>query len=420
MDDSSRLPFVQQRNTVVQSAVNGRRVTIRIVFVDDELNILEAMRRAFHCMRGEWSMEFLPSGAAALESLAIMPADVIVSDMRMPGMDGWQLLAEIKRLYPQTVRLVLSGQADPTSVMRAVGTAQRYLAKPCASEAVKAAIAQSQMLRQLLSSDRLAQLVGSVGMLPSAPTAFQNILTCLQDPAASLGDVARIIGRDVAMTANIMKLVNSAFFGSRRPVVSAERAVAYLGMDTIGALVLGHSVFKGGAASGIAGFNLDQLWQHSLQTGSAARAIALAENFSNEEADEAFLAGVLHDIGKVVFATRAAAVPNEPSAGEDIMATMEAHHAEVGAYLLGLWGFPNSIVEAVAFHHAPSRASEKCLTLSGIVHIADRLVHLRCDNCAGQNDPVLEPGYLESLGLDGSAPRWSAALNPVDSELAVA
>src|ERR1700691_3210167 len=198
-------------------------MTIRIVFVDDEVNILDAMRRAFHCMRGGGSMEFVPSGPAALASLAIIPADVIVSDMRMPGMDGWQLLAEVKKLYPQTVRLVLSGQADSTSVMRAVGTAQRYLAKPCASEAIKAAIAQTQTLRQLLSSDRLAQLVGAVGMLPSAPTVFQNILTCLKEPAASLGDVARIIGRDVAMTANINKLVNSEIFGSRRPVVSAGR-----------------------------------------------------------------------------------------------------------------------------------------------------------------------------------------------------
>jgi len=365
-------------------------------------------------------MQFLPSGAAALESMAITPVDVIVSDMRMPGMDGWQLLAEVKKLHPQTVRLVLSGQADPTSVMRAIGTAQRYLAKPCASEAVKAAIAQTQMLRQLLRSDRLAQLVGAVGMLPSAPTAFQNILTCLQDPAASLGDAARIIGRDVAMTANIMKLVNSAFFGSRRPIVSAERAVAYLGMDTIGALVLGHSVFKGGAATGIVGFNWDQLWQHSLQTGSAARALALAENFSHGEADEAFLAGVLHDVGKVVFATRAVVVPNELSVGEDTVATMDGHHAEVGAYLLGLWGFPDSIVEAVAFHHAPSLASGERLTLSGIVHIADRLVHQRCADCPGANDPGLETGYLEGLGLEDSAVRWSAALDVVDTELAVA
>ena len=395
-------------------------MTLRILFVDDEVNILEGMRRAFHSMRGEWSMEFLPSGTAALASLAIMPADVIVSDMRMPGMDGWQLLAEVKRLYPQTVRLVLSGQADATSVMRAVGTAQRYLAKPCANEAVKAAIAQTQMLRQLLSSDRLAQLVGAVGMLPSAPTAFQDLLACLQDPAASLGDAARIIGRDVAMTANIMKLVNSAFFGSRRPIVSAERAVAYLGMDTIGALVLGHSVFKGGAATGVAGFDLEKLWQHSLQTGSAARAIAFAENLSTSEADEAFLAGVLHDVGKIVFATRAAAVSNVPAAGDDVIAKMEVHHPEVGAYLLGLWGFPNSIVEAVAFHHTPSLVSEKCLTLPGIVHIADRLVHQRCGSSADQIDLGLEPGYLESLRLDGSTPRWWAALAAADSELAVA
>jgi putative nucleotidyltransferase with HDIG domain len=395
-------------------------MTIRIVFVDDEVNILEGMRRAFHGMRGEWSMEFLPSGAAALGSLAITPADVIVSDMRMPGMDGWQLLAEVKKLYPQTVRLVLSGHADHNSVMRAVGTAQRYLAKPCASEAVKDAIAQTQMLRQLLSSNRLASLVGAVGMLPSAPVAFQDILTCVQDPAASLGDVAKIIGRDVAMTANIMKLVNSAFFGSRRPVVSAERAVAYLGMDTIGALVLGHSVFKGGATIGIVGFNMEHLWQHSLQTGSAARAVALAESFSNVEADEAFLAGVLHDVGKVVFATRAPAAPNESSGAEDIMTTMDLHHAEVGAYLLGLWGFPNSIVEAVAFHHTPSLVSKTRLTLPGVVHIADRLVHIRCDDLPGQNDPGLEPGYLEGMGLEGSASKWSAAVEAVDCELAVA
>src|ERR1700722_7863704 len=200
-------------------------MSTRIVFVDDELNILQAMGRSFHSMRNEWNMEFLSSGARALESLANAPADVIVSDMRMPGMDGWQLLAEVKRLYPQTVRLVLSGQADANSVMRTVGTAQLYLAKPCESEAVQAPIEQTQMLRQLLSSDRLAALVGSVGMLPSAPVVFQDILACLQDPEASLADAARIIGRDAAMTANIMKLVNSAFFGSRRPIMTAERAV---------------------------------------------------------------------------------------------------------------------------------------------------------------------------------------------------
>jgi HD-like signal output (HDOD) protein len=392
-------------------------MSTRIVFVDDELNILQAMGRSFHGMRNEWNMEFLSSGAAALESLAKAPADVIVSDMRMPGMDGWQLLAEVKKLYPQTVRLVLSGHADPSSVMRAVGTAQLYLAKPCESGSLKAAIVQTQMLRQLLSSDRLALLVGEVGMLPSAPTAFQEILTCLQNPAASLTDASQIIGRDVAMTANIMKLVNSAFFGSRRPITTIDRAVAYLGMDTLGALVLGHSVFQSGVATGIDGFSLEELWLHTEQTAAAARAIALSENLSVARADEAFLAGVLHDVGKVVFATKAAALPNETL---DVVAQMEAHHAEVGAYLLGLWGFPNSIVEAVAFHHTPNRASEKGVGLSGIVHVADRLVHLRSEHRSTSIDTGLQPGYLEGLGLEHCLPKWSAAVESLDDRMAAA
>ena len=254
-------------------------------------------------------------------------------------------------------------------------------------------------------------------MLPSAPTAFQEILQCLQNPAASLTDAAQIIGRDVAMTANIMKLVNSAFFGSRRPSTTIDRAVAYLGMDTLGALVLGHSVFQSGVATGIDGFSLEELWQHTEQTAAAARAIALSENLSVARADEAFLAGVLHDVGKVVFATKAAALPHDTT---DVAAQMEAHHAEVGAYLLGLWGFPNSIVEAVAFHHTPSRASEKGLGLSGIVHVADRLVHLRSENRSASIDTGLQPGYLESLGLEHCLPKWSAVLQSLDDRKAAA
>jgi DNA-binding NtrC family response regulator len=132
---------------------------LRIVFVDDEVSALQAMQRALHGMKAEWSRVFASSGAAALDELAKTSADVIVSGMRMPGMDGWQLLREVKKLYPQMVRLVLSGHADPSSIMRTVGVAHQYLAKPCESEAHKAAISQAHMLRHLLSSARLAQLV---------------------------------------------------------------------------------------------------------------------------------------------------------------------------------------------------------------------------------------------------------------------
>jgi putative nucleotidyltransferase with HDIG domain len=388
---------------------------MRIVFVDDEASALQAMQRALHDMRTEWSMVFASSGAAALDELAKTPADVVVSDMRMPGMDGWQLLREVKKLHPQTVRLVLSGHADPTSIMRTVGVAHQYLAKPCERAALKAAISQTHMLRLLLGSARLAQLVGHVEMLPSAPKAFQEILGCLQQPAASVADAARIIGRDAAMTANVMKLVNSAFFGSRQPVTTANRAVAYLGLDTLGTLVLGHSVFKSGVTTGIAEFSLERLWRHSLDTALAARTVALYEKLSLARAEEAFLAGMLHDVGKVVFATRPAATDDPAASADEAAAQMEAHHAEVGAYLLGLWGFPNSIVEAVAFHHSPGETAEEGLNLPRLIHIADRLVHQRQAEYAGSFERCLEPELLETLDLVDRWPEWLAALDSLDA-----
>jgi putative nucleotidyltransferase with HDIG domain len=378
---------------------------IRVLFVDDEPNVLHAMRRSLHCMRNEWVMEFVLGGVEALESLEAMAADVIVTDMRMPGMDGWQLLTEVKKRHPQTVRLILSGHAEATSIMRAVGIAHQYLAKPCEAAAVKLAISQTQKLRHLVQSDHLAALVGRVGMLPSEPRAFQELVQCLQEPSASLGDAARIIGRDVAMTANIMKIVNSAFFGARQPIVSTSRAVAYLGLDTLGALVLGHSVFKTDGKPAQAGFTSERLWTHSLQTAMAARVIAQCEAMPPPDVEKVFLAGFLHDVGKIVLAAGSAS-------------EMREHHAAVGAYLLALWGFPNPIVEAVAYHHVPSQASGGALGLTGVVHAADYLMHERETRLIGAIEPVLEEGFLESLGLSNRLEKWRSALNNVTQEQA--
>jgi putative nucleotidyltransferase with HDIG domain len=390
---------------------------IRIVFVDDDVNVLEAMQRTMRLMRHEWSMEFVSSGSEALESLAKAPADVIVTDMCMPGMDGWQLLAEVKTLYPQTVRLVLSGHADPGAIMRLVGTAHQYIAKPGETATLKAAIAQTQLLKRLLSSDRLAALVGSVGTLPSCPKAFQEISACLRQPNASATDAARIIGRDAAMTANLMKLVNSAFFGSRRPILSVERALAYLGLDTVAALALGHSLFQNGGSSPPGGANLESLWQHSLQTAMAARAIALVEKLPTARVEEAFLAGMLHDIGRVVYATLSASRPGQPaSSNEDTVEQVNRHHAEVGAYLLGLWGFPSHIVAAVALHHTPIHRADSGFDLTVLINIADRLSHARGAKSLGAVELGIEPGLLESLGLENHLPQWLSALAVLDSE----
>jgi putative nucleotidyltransferase with HDIG domain len=388
---------------------------IRVLFVDDEINVLQGMRRSMQDMQKEWSMEFASSGAAALDSLAKTPADVILSDMRMPGMDGWQLLSEVKKRHPQMLRLVLSGPTDPSCIMRSIGAAHEILPKPCDSAALKAVISRANMLKQLLGSERLAKLLARLGVLPRPPKVFNDMLTYLQLPLPSVPDAARIMSDDAPLTANVVKLANSAFFGSRQPIITAARAAAYLGPDILGALVLGLGVFKSGAPSGIQGFSLERLWRHSLETAIAARTVARSEKLSPAQADEAFVAGMLHDVGKVVFAARPAAATNDPiSAGTHATAQMEAHHAEVGACLLASWGFPNSIVEAVAFHHTPGQAVCSGLCLTKLVHIADRLVHQRRAEYSGPFERGLEAELLAKLKLTERWPEWLAALDSFD------
>jgi putative nucleotidyltransferase with HDIG domain len=178
---------------------------------------------------------------------------------------------------------------------------------------------------------------------------------------------------------------------------------------------LGHGVFKSGLPTGVVGFSLERLWAHSLSTAMAARTIALHEKFSSAESEKAFLAGVLHDVGKIVFATRTIQSSGiVANVGEDA-ALMQVHHAEVGAYLLGLWGFPNSIVEAVAYHHVPSLAGVERLSLAGLVHIANYLAH-RGSLMPGAIEPTLEAGFLESRGLVERLAGWQAALDKLELE----
>jgi HD-like signal output (HDOD) protein len=384
---------------------------INIVFVDDETNILEGLRRSMYCMRGEWKMRFECSGSAALQTLAAEPADVIVSDMRMPNMDGSQLMAEVMRRYPGIVRFILSGQAEQESLIRATRTTHRYLSKPCDAATLKSSIQRTMILRELLTSDRLAGIVGSVDALPSAPKTYQQLVACLRDPDAPTSQLVSIIRHDVAMTAKVLKLANSGFFGLREPVQTVERALSFVGADSIATLVLGEELFEMKTPISLPEFSLDQLSRHSFLTAAWARAIALCEHLPANVADAAFLTGVLHDLGRLVFATRTP--PSRLSQrAEWVMETrlqMDAFHAEVGGYLLGLWGFPDAIVEAIVWHHAPSRCMDSGLGLCGILHISDCLAHER-EASGPRVAPGAEAGYLESLNLADHLPKWRDVL----------
>src|SRR5256885_11774657 len=130
-----------------------REKMIRILFVDDEPKVTEGLHRMLRSMRREWEMTFATSGAEALEKLSAKPFDVVVSDMRMPGMDGCQLLTEVMRRHPQVVRIILSGYSDKETIMRSIGLAHHYLSKPCDAETLKETIRRACDLRDQLEEE---------------------------------------------------------------------------------------------------------------------------------------------------------------------------------------------------------------------------------------------------------------------------
>lgn len=334
-----------------------------VLFVDDDPSVLSGLRRMTHTMRSQWRMTFVADGDAALVALDGDPADVMVVDMRMRGMDGATLLAEVRRRWPQTVRIVLSGFSDQGAALRSIPVAHRFLAKPCDPATLLATVQSGYDLRARLSRPELRSVVGGLGSLPSAPRSYAAITDALGQPDVCLEAVASIIERDASSSAKLLQLVNSAFFGLARNVSRVRDAVAYLGISRVRDVVLAAEVadmFRC-TTPGLASIAQD-VNEYSVAIAGAAREWA-----DPKHAHDAFVAGVLHDIGRLVLASvvpvRYLPIYREHRASGSDLAVLEterlgAAHAEVGAYLLQLWGLPFTLVEAVARHHDPDAVTD--------------------------------------------------------------
>jgi HD-like signal output (HDOD) protein len=387
----------------------------RILFVDDEPMVLQGLQRMLRGMREEWDMEFLDGGAKALARMAEQPVDVVVADMRMPGMNGAELLNEVMKRHPKTVRLILSGHADKDLILQCVGSTHQYLSKPCDPDALKATVLRASSLDGTLQSESLKKLVGQMTRLPSIPTLYMEIVDKANQPDAPLEDVARIIARDPGMTAKILKLVNSAFFGLRRELSSTEEAVAYIGLDTIKSLVLSLHAFSQFAHADAGGLTMESLWAHSLNVAARAKQIAQLEQADRKAVDEAFAAGMLHDIGKLVLATNmpelfAQSVRLAETNGLEFyqaeIQVLGASHADIGGYLLGLWGLPVPVVEAIALHHQPGLMPQPSFGPLTIVHAADALVWEGLAAASAMGRPQLDAAYLAAVGMTERVAVW--------------
>ena len=396
----------------------------RMLFVDDEPNVLEGLQRMLFPLQREYEMAFASSGEDALDLMAKEHFDIVVSDMRMPGMDGAQLLAEIKKRHPDTIRFVLTGQSDAETVYRSVGEAHQFLMKPCKPKLLKECVDRALAIRDLLRSDSLRSVVAQIGSLPPMPQTYAQLCEKLRSPEVSAEEIGHVMESDLAMTAKVLHLVNSAFFGLRRQVSTASQAVALLGFDTIKAIVLVSGLFTHAEAAKVPPeFSFDRLWRHGAAVGAYAQAISRAEKMPKELLNDAFTAGLLHDCGELVLAVACKedymhaydyAAVNAMRLSDAEKELFGCTHAEIGAYLLGIWGLPHPIVEAIAYHHRPADCLGGDFSPLTAVHVADVLAWTSSGHDKGFPPPEVDRAYLAGLGLEDRHTAWETACADLD------
>jgi HD-like signal output (HDOD) protein len=400
-----------------------------VLFVDDEPQVLEGLRLRLQPLRAKWHMTFVDSGADALSRFEHTPHDVIVSDISMPGMDGAQLLHAISERWPATIRIALSGMSDVEQKLRLLPLAHQYLSKPCRPEQLEDAVARSLQLREELTHPSILGIVGRIRQLPAQPKVFARLQVVMAKPDTTARDVARVIANDTALTVKVLQIANSAFFRRARRISNIEQAVLYLGFQTIRNLVMCAEVFsRWPGRMRHAAVDLEDLQLHAQRTAAVAQAITAG----TQHADDTVLAALLHDIGywiliqecpreleQAIEFALAAEVPL-PQAEYEILG---ASHAEIGAYLLAIWGLPYAVVEAVAHHHRPTRVKS-----AGLDSLAALAVSLALtggddsDGCARNLLPSMVVGaqYLEDLRSDltwvDAASRAAACLERIAQE----
>ena len=389
----------------------------RVIFVDDEPHILSGLKRMLRPMRHEWDMVFAEGGAQALALLDEAPADAVVSDMRMPGMDGAELLSRVEAAHPNTIRIVLSGQTDEEATFRIVGTSHQFLSKPCDSVHLIESIRRSLNLRQQLRDPRLQGLVTGLRQLPSPPGLHRRLMDEIASPTASMRAVADLVSQDMGLSAKLLQLANSAYFGVGRNAATPAQAVNILGLETLKALVLHHGLVAALEGEATDAATVERLWRHSSAVGGMARAVAEMEGLDARAGDYAYVAGLLHDVGQLLLLTQLGEAYGEvrataAAAGEPIWRTekrvLGASHALVGAYLAELWGLPHDIVAGIAHHHELSVDEGAGCTTALAVHVANGLHHA-LDEGGGEADIErhLDVASLRRVGLAARLPAWA-------------
>lgn len=392
----------------------------RILFVDDDSLLSQMYLMMLEADQDRWEATAVSQASEALRLMDKTPFDVVISDMRMPGMSGIELMKVIRQLHPRCSRVIVSGVDDQAEIARGLDSTHQFLAKPFDARTLRATLARLCSLDNYLQDEKLQALVGQMPVLPTFPSIYHEIMKELGKDDPLIERLAQIIAQDPSMTAKLLQIANSAASGRAAKAADLFEAVQFVGLSAVRSLALSAHIFRTFEHLKAAEFSLVNLWDHCVRTGLIAQRIMRLEQADRADTEEAHIAGMLHDLGKLMLADslpekfhHALILAGERglSAEKAEFEIFRADHAGVAAYLLSLWGLPAAMVEAVAFHHAPS--SSECLEFGPLtaVHVANVLDHQISAESSGAPLPAFDRSYLAAVGVRHRIEYWRTAIS---------
>jgi HD-like signal output (HDOD) protein len=325
-----------------------------VLCASDDAGVAAEVKERLHTDEHRWQFRCAGTSQEALEALSSGAVDALITPMSMAAPDGVNLLEYTHTHFPAVARLVLEGETSGPVQIAGVGPLTQTLSKPCTPRTLEAAVELVLGLRELIASEYLRTLFGAQESLAKPPAVYTRLVELSQDPQSTADDVVQLVQQDVGLTAEVLRLVNSAFYGQSDKVKDLSWAVVLLGLDTLKSLALAGVAFRPGAPLP-EGLNSDELATRAVRASVTAQKVSRREHWGPETTSELSLAALLAEVGLLVLA------PGEPDGWallrdqrEELPSAALERDAfgctvgEASAYLLGLWGFPVGAVAATA------------------------------------------------------------------------
>lgn len=389
-------------------------IKTNILFVDDDPNLLSGLRRMLRACRNQWTMHFAVGGAAALEVVAKHNIDVIVSDMKMPEIDGAELLTTISRSHPEIVRLILSGQAEHEKIVNVVGVAHQFLSKPCDSDDLQSTIGNICDAKAKLTNLDQRVLVTQIGSIPCAHQNYLELTSIFEAGENEFDRAKEVIAKDVGLSVKVMQLVSSSFFGSPQPKCDIPAACDMLGFELLSQLFFESNIFAPMESETLGEFVFHDLYQRSVETSELARQIAIANSCSPEDVVIAQNAGLFKGVGRLILAryfpeayleALDVAKQGSISIGDAEQKVFGVTHVEIGAFLLALWGIAPEIVRSVRAIEESETSDPSSFGPAAAVFVANHLIG-ESDN--PQQAAIEQSEYVRQLDCAQQIPSWRA------------